>query len=102
MSQLSDIIGTGHDLLVEMDPATIVWKTKTFSGLADPLVMKRGKRQAGGQFLDPECSCTIKRSAFGGGDLPASGETITVDGVVFFVGPVTADSSTVTIQLLPK
>lgn len=101
MGAMSDIIESGHDLLVELDPAEIVWNSKTYAGLADPLVAKRGKRQAGGQFLDDESACTVKKAAFGG-TLPASGDAITVDGIPYFVGLVTSDSSTVTIQLLPK
>jgi hypothetical protein len=101
MSLLSDRTDLGHEFLEACDPAEIIYLGKTWVGLSGQVTRRRGERKSGGQFSEYTGSVSVRRSVVGSVEIK-SGKPIIVDGVKFWVGDVTSDSSAFEITLLPN
>jgi hypothetical protein len=101
MSILSTRTELGHQWLEELDPCIIVYKDNTWTGLSEEVVSRRGDRRAGGQFYETLGSVSVRNSVVGPVKI-VKGDKIEVDGVIFYVGEVKYDTTTHTIELVPR
>lgn len=98
MRKIADMISAGHRLLEQGDPAEVWYDGKKYPCLSSEISRSRGDRRGGGQLPEISGSISIRKRVLKG-KVISNGSRIRVDGVEYYVGTITEDSSTITIEL---